>query len=97
MIKKDEIEISVTDDDFFSLLMTISENTTGISDSHKVVMLLRAASEYGSSALGLETTTYIVSKMLTTMCGFKSQHPEQAFEDLVRFIDSMDESDEVRH
>ena len=87
----------ITDDDFFGLLMTVSEHTSGISDSHKFVMLLRAASEYGGSKLGLETTTYIVSKMLTTMCGFKSQHPEQAFEDLVRFIDSMDESDEVRH
>ena len=97
MSKKEEIKTEVTDDDFYGLLMTVTEQCAGISDSHKTVMLLRAASEFGGARLGLETTSYIVSKMLTVMLGFKSQHGEHAFQDLIKFIDSMDESDEIRH
>ena len=91
------MENKVTDDDFFSLLMTVTQQCEGISDSHKTVMLLRAASEHGGATLGMETTTYIVSKLLNVMLGFKSQHTESAFGDLIKFIDSMVEGEEIRH
>ena len=62
MSKKEEIKTEVTDDDFYGLLMTVTEQCDGISDSHKKQVALKNLSSNATFSLKTHMTSLKLHK-----------------------------------
>ena len=74
--------------DFYEKVQKVSEANDDLSETAKAVVLMRAAIEGSAREVGIESTVYLVSKLMTATLGIMAGDEQASFENMLDTLDS---------
>ena len=77
--------------DFYNSIKQMIENEDRFSSNSKLVVLLRLVTELGSESIGLEETSYLLSKLQSVILG-THLGKDESFNGILEEFDSINKS-----
>lgn len=74
--------------DFYEKVQKVSEANDDLSETAKAVVFIRAAIEGSAREVGIESTVYLVSKLMTATLGIMAGDEQASFENMLDTLDS---------